>query len=71
MLPLEYPKNVSTFGPVVWPAMADIYKYIYIYERSALFYRDKYYITDSIDVIARPGRNETLFLAILNFSQVK
>lgn len=29
-----------------------------------------YFITDSVDVSARPGRNETLFLAILNFSQV-
>ena len=29
-----------------------------------------YLITDSVDVSVRPGRNETLFLAILNFSQV-
>ena len=29
-----------------------------------------YLISDSVNVSARPGRNETLFLAILNFSQV-
>ena len=33
-------KNVSQIGSAVWPAIANIYKYIYVYMSEELYYID-------------------------------
>jgi len=34
-------KNVSQFGLTIWPAIANVYKYKYIYISKELYYKDK------------------------------